>query len=212
MELHEFKLSDQYLVNFDKFTVKLDSGKEFELIEEFTGDFRYHPNFFTALESAQIKEAYNKYLNKLKETNPEYFDTKIGTNILLYETVALKNPDLSEFTYPFSFNDEFIKYKNLDGNNGDHPVLTLDPSDKIIWFLQDGERYEEAWILIFKTRDNIYCYYEASCAYSGFEYTGFIQLIYSRDADTLWSMGLTESIRNQMKLLKHGLSTKTKRA
>jgi hypothetical protein len=30
----------------------------------------------------------------------------------------------------------------------------------------------------------------------------FIQLIYSRDADKLWTMGLTQSIRNQMEVLK----------
>jgi hypothetical protein len=207
---------DDCVINFATFTVsKTDledgSAKEYELIEMDYEYFRYGDHRFTWQQCTKITKAYGAYIFKLQKDQPQFFETKVGKNLLLDESVVLNNPDLSEFDYPFSFED-IINYKNLDSKDvTEHPVLTLDTSDKLIWFLQNGENDGESWILILKTSDNIYCYYEASCDYTGFDCRGSIDLFYSSDPNKLWTMGLSNSVRTQMKQRLHGCLTKYKK-
>jgi hypothetical protein len=77
------------------------------------GVFQHDYTRFSDEQSAKIKEVYMSYLDKLQKDGPQYFDTKIGRNLLCDQSLILRDPNLSEFEYPFCY-EYMIIYKNLD--------------------------------------------------------------------------------------------------
>lgn len=112
-------------------------------------------------------------------------------------------PDKLDFEYPLSswndleFDDLNIDYKNYDNcetpsEEGVRQMLSDFKFDEVFYF-QEGECDEEAWILFVRIGD-LYIYYEGSYCYTGFGASGYHQIEYSKNIDNIWNNSLSSEI------------------
>lgn len=64
-----------------------------------------------------------------------------------------------------------------------------------IYFYQEGENDERAWIFLAKHKSGYYVYFCASCDYTGFDCQGGGEIIIDKSLSDLWRLGVPTSMR-----------------
>jgi len=145
----------------------------------------------------------------LKETNISFYH--YIDNLTLTKRMRV-NINWEDFEYPFEYNNDLIEIHNLDqldtiinlndnnineNLNSTNNIVKTDITNFIntIYFYQVGCNDQEAWIIIFKSNNDLYGLYTASCDYTGFDCRGSIDLYLSTDLGKVISFGLNEEDR-----------------
>lgn len=68
-----------------------------------------------------------------------------------------------------------------------------------VYYFQEGENDEAAWIFFAKHSNGFYVFFEASCDYSGFDCQGGGSIVYSKDPRRMYWQGLTDCVRGRVK-------------
>lgn len=122
-----------------------------------------------------------------RESNPIYIFTPIAI------------PNRTALEYPFSFivDEEYQTRYFCRGLPDEEPLDCGDFPNNITeyYWIHEGENDVEPWMCLCKLDNNCYCFYSASCDYTGFDCQGGMEMVISKDKENLVEMGLTDRQR-----------------
>lgn len=112
--------------------------------------------------------------------------------------------DWKNFDYPINFylenkRDESWDYKPVLGEKKSkysrEEMLDYKLFNKVYYF-HPGENEEESWIFVVHHKNGYFIYFEAKCDYTGFDCRGDGRIIYSKNSQSLYNLGLTKYVRS----------------
>lgn len=123
----------------------------------------------------------------------------------------IPSPDKEKLEYPFSFIGDDNAFCVKDFVSG---ILTEDQPDpgnfphNIVeyYWIHEGCNEEEDWMCLCRLDNGNFAFYRAGCGYTGFECTGGMKLIISKDLQRLFYEGLTEFQRTKYNSYYQGAS------
>lgn len=68
----------------------------------------------------------------------------------------------------------------------------------VAYFARVGENDGEHWTFLVRHTNGYYVYFDASCDYTGFDCQGGGSIVYSRDSQQMWALGLTQEMRLEL--------------
>lgn len=111
----------------------------------------------------------------------------------------------SQFDYPID------SFKCREGGWFYGPLMFDDESDvtesdmldytqfETVYFVRPGCNDGENWTFLIRHRNGYYVFFDAGCDYTGFDCQGGGSITYSRDGEKMWSLGLTDEMRMQLR-------------
>jgi len=76
-----------------------------------------------------------------------------------------------------------------------------------VYYYQEGENDSDEWVIVCKTKDDIYIYFRASCDYTGFDCQGGGMVSFSKNKNNFWNLGL-DNFGRTMVLAQNGIKMK----
>lgn len=122
----------------------------------------------------------------------------------------------SKFDYPigaftgyYTWNDG--EYTHQDGHWNCGPVIGEEKSNvsdkdmmdykqfEKVYYAKPGMNDEENWTFLVKHKNGYYIFFDAGCDFTGFDCQGGGNITYSLDGQKMWTLGLTNDMRNILK-------------
>ena len=162
-----------------------------------------------------LEDKYKKYKKKYQNEKKRLNNNKCSRDFCRilateeygpeFENFAIYNTKIynwEKFDYPIQafYNGEGNwKFQGVIGKKSE-PVDSKELLDynkfEKVFFFRPGINDGQSWIYFVKHLNGMYIYFQAACDYTGFDCQGCGEIIYDRNYNDIWNLGLTESVRN----------------